>query len=129
MQELRRIATCIVIVLLIGCGKQVQSMQTLAQSEFATLVEEGECQILDVRTTDEYAKGHLKKSINIDFKLPNFAERCAAILEKRKVVAIYCRSGKRSNAAGRILSDMGYDVREMGGGILEWKGKVVYGVE
>ncbi len=120
MEAIKRIVSCLAIVLLIGCGKQVQSMQTLEQSDFATLVNEEDCQIVDVRTADEYAKVHLKKSINIDFKQPNFAERCAAILEKRKVVAIYCRSGKRSNAAGRILSDMGYDVREMGGGILEW---------
>lgn len=42
------------------------------------------------------------------------------IFRKGKTIALYCRSGKRSKKAARILSELHYKVVELDGGYLEW---------
>lgn len=43
------------------------------------------------------------------------------VLDKSKTIAVYCRSGKRSADAAKQLSDAGYKVINMKGGILKWE--------
>ena len=95
---------------------------------FSRYIEDNDPQVVDVRTAEEYIKGHLQNAINIDVKKPEFSQRASTILEKSRPIAIYCRSGKRSKIAADLLSDMGYTVIELDGGIVSWKGKLEYGV-
>lgn len=77
-------------------------------------------QLLDVRTPEEFAEGHLADAINIDVFNPDFLKISLATLDKTKPVAVYCRSGKRSADAAAILAKNGYDVTNLEGGILAW---------
>ena len=45
------------------------------------------------------------------------------MLPKDKTIAVYCRSGKRSLKAARILANEGYEVVNLRGGWLEWTEK------
>lgn len=72
--------------------------------------------LLDVRTPMEVRAGALPKAINIDIMSSNFTKQIAA-LDKSKTYLVYCRSGNRSAQACKIMYKMGFDVRNLLGGI------------
>ena len=75
--------------------------------------------ILDVRTDEEYAEGHIPNAILIpDYEIEEKAE--TILTDKNQTILVYCRSGNRSKSASEILARLGYtDVREFGG-INDW---------
>ena len=80
----------------------------------------GDIQLIDVRTPEEYAQGHLKNAVNINFYDPTFANDMDE-LDKSKELYIYCRSGKRSGKASKQLENMGFTkVYDLQGGINDW---------
>lgn len=91
----------------------------------------GDVQLFDVRTSGEYAGGHLKNSVNININDADFAQRVSEF-DKSKPVLVYCLSGGRSGAAADMLSKMGFkEVYNMDGGMMSWNraGKPVAGNE
>lgn len=69
--------------------------------------------LVDVRTPQEYAEGHLTAARNIP--LQELEARMGEIPRERPV-ALYCRSGNRSGTAARMLHEAGYeDVYNIGG--------------
>jgi rhodanese-related sulfurtransferase len=79
--------------------------------------------ILDVRTPEEYAEGHLVNSVNIDFRDDNFSARIDS-LDKSKEYELYCRSGVRSGNSVELMHQKGFKkVDHLQGGIIEWKSK------
>lgn len=80
---------------------------------------DGNLTVLDVRTVDEFKKdGHLVDAKLIPLQL---LEKNLNMLDKSKKILVYCRSGSRSVSASRILSDAGFTVVNMSGGIIDWK--------
>ncbi len=79
--------------------------------------------LLDVRTPDEFSKGHLVKAQNIDYRNPNFQAQIKE-LDKTKPVFVYCLAGARSAAAVEILRQNGFNtVYDLKGGYLQWTAK------
>lgn len=79
--------------------------------------------LVDVRTAEEFAAGHLPNAINIDVKRDDFESKFAKI-RKRKRIAVYCRSGKRSAMAAEKLDVLGYvKITNLTGGYLEYSEK------
>jgi len=76
--------------------------------------------LIDIRTTDEYAAGHLENSAQMDYYAPEFRDKLSK-LDKNAKYLIYCRSGKRSAAALKIMQDLGFsDIHDIAGGITAW---------
>jgi phage shock protein E len=75
--------------------------------------------MLDVRTPEEYAQGHIPGITLIPLdQLPN---RLAEI-PKDKTVIVTCHSGNRSNQAAQLLRQKGYtNIHNMLGGITAWQ--------
>ena len=75
--------------------------------------------ILDTREQNEYDEGHIPGAILIPYtEIENKAENI--ILDKNKLILVYCRSGRRSKIAAESLSKIGYtNVKEFGG-IIDW---------
>ena len=71
--------------------------------------------LVDVRTPEEYAEGHLPEAINIPFEqiVEAFAKQGIA---KDTPVVVYCRSGRRSGIAKESLEKAGYQEVYNGGG-------------
>ncbi|BFL84745.1 rhodanese-like domain-containing protein [Shewanella baltica] len=71
--------------------------------------------VLDVRTPEEFAEGHLANAVNIPFEQveEKFAKRGIA---KDAPVVLYCRSGRRSSIATEALVAAGYTQTYNGGG-------------
>ncbi len=75
--------------------------------------------LLDVRTIEEYADGHIPGSV-----LKPYDEIAASFAEAdtSRPIAVYCRSGRRSAIAVETLLAMGYTNVSDLGGITGWKG-------
>ena len=79
--------------------------------------------LVDVRTPEEYAQGHLAGARLVDFKSPDFSDKIGKLPRDGKIL-IYCRSGHRSGMALSRMKEMGFsDVRDVEGGIDAWTGK------
>lgn len=99
--------------------------KTIDADEFEKAISTDTVQLVDVRTADEFAEGHISSDNikNIDMKQPDFMERAKKELDKSKTIAVYCRSGRRSaEAAGRLAAE-GFKVIDLDGGILEWQAR------
>lgn len=117
-----RTATVVVAVLtLAACaGDSGSSGQTLDAAAFADLTESPGVVVLDVRTPEEFAAGHIPGATNIDVSAHDFASRVGE-LDTDASYALYCRSGSRSGTAMQIMQDAGFDsVAHLGGGIVAW---------
>ena len=88
---------------------------------FDALLQSGDVQLLDVRTSEEYAKEHLDGALNIDVKASDFVASAKSHLDVKRTVAVYCRSGRRSVTASKLLAAEGYRVVNLKGGIQAWK--------
>lgn len=76
--------------------------------------------ILDVRTPEEFAEGHLEGATMIDFYRDDFAAQLEQ-LDPDVPYLLYCRSGNRSGQAADIMRELGFsDVSDVDGGILAW---------
>jgi thioredoxin len=77
-------------------------------------------QLIDVRTPEEFKKGHLFKAVNIDFESREF-EKQISTLDKSKPVFLYCISGGRSAEAAAVLFRDGFkETYVLLGGYLKW---------
>ena len=103
-----------------GCAntKNNKAVKTVGVEAFASVMARKDVRLIDVRTPDEYAGGHLAGAENIDVKASDFAERTKDIKGK---VAVYCRGGKRSLMAAEQLAQQGCKVYNLDGGILAWQ--------
>ena len=63
--------------------------------------------VIDVRTPDEVAAGHLHGSINIDIRGADFATQMNA-LDKSKNYVVYCHSGNRAGQAIDWMTENGF---------------------
>lgn len=115
-------------MLAIGCSGSKKTEQNttvkpqdyitiLHVNDFEQLVKKGEMRVIDVRTRSEYAEGHIAGAENVDVNQPDFIER----LRLKDDVAIYCRTGKRSARAAMLIAEQGYNVYDLGGGIMAWR--------
>jgi len=85
------------------------------------LAENKDVRVLDVRTSEEYAEGHIAGAVNVDFKSPNFAENVAK-LDKNTTYIIHCRSGRRSSNSLPILKENNFGtVYHLNKGYNAWK--------
>lgn len=76
--------------------------------------------ILDIRTAEEFADGHLAGAVNIDYYAKDFAAQLAA-LDPAARYLLHCRSGNRSGRALPVLKELGFsNVTHLDGGILAW---------
>ena len=75
--------------------------------------------IIDARTEEEFAEGHIENAILIpEYEITERAEK--ELPDKDALILVYCRSGRRSKIASEELVKLGYtNVKEFGG-IINW---------
>ncbi|MDN0051526.1 rhodanese-like domain-containing protein [Bacteroides caecigallinarum] len=112
---------CVFLFGLMACSSKPKDKFTnLSADEFEKLIENDDVQRLDVRTVAEYSEGHIPGSININIFDDKFSAAADEILDKSRPVAVYCKSGRRSRNAARLLVKKGYTVYNLDKGILNW---------
>ena len=85
---------------------------------------ESDYSIVDARTEEEFAEGHIPGAILIpEYEIADRAQ--SELPDKDQLILVYCRSGRRSKIASQALADLGYtNVKEFGG-IIDWPYDVV----
>ena len=93
--------------------------QITAQEAKNIMDTEREYVIIDARTAEEFAAGHIANAILIpEYEIAERAE--AELPDKDALILVYCRSGRRSKIASEELVKLGYtNVKEFGG-IIDW---------
>ena len=111
-------------ILLCACtdtkeNKEAVYMNITAEEAKKIMDTESEYVVLDVRTEEEFAQGHIPGAMLIpDYAIREEADK--ALPDKDALILVYCRSGRRSKNAAQILLELGYtNIREFGG-ILDW---------
>ena len=115
------IAAVASIGLLTGCSSSNSAVKKVDPVAFSEIVVQPSVIVLDVRTPEEFASGHIANAININLADSTFAAEVAK-LDKNATVAVYCRSGNRSGVATGQMAELGFvDMYDMQGGILDWE--------
>lgn len=107
-----------------GCGgghSSTTNKELSARDLYETIQKMPKAQIIDVRTPEEFQKGHVEGAMNLNIKGAEFDQQLGT-LDKSKPVFVYCLSGVRSGAAvERMLAEGFREVYHMPGGIVEWR--------
>lgn len=104
-------------------GSAATSPVLMSADEIAALIAAppGPLAVLDVRTPEEYAGGHLAGAVEMDVHGASFTAN-ATLLDRSLHYVVYCRSGNRSAQAVRLLSSLGFEhLYELDGGITAWQ--------
>ena len=109
--------------LLAACGATSKpSYRQITADEAAQMMqEETGFVLLDVRTQEEYASGHIPGAICIPNETIG-SEEIPELPEKDQLILVYCRSGNRSKQASQKLAEQGYTNVVEFGGINGWTG-------
>ena len=109
---------------LVACAQQQKgkAITTVGVEKFEKLLsQEKNAILLDVRTPEEFAEGHLPKAKNINIFDATFDQQVSKF-PKTQAVFVYCRSGHRSMNAARRLKKLGFKkVYNLDGGIMAWE--------
>ena len=105
-------------------GKSSTYEQITAEQAKTIMDTEKDYVIIDARTEEEFAEGHIKNAILIpEYEIKDRAEK--ELPDKEQLILVYCRSGRRSKIASEELVKLGYtNVKEFGG-IIDWPYKTV----
>ena len=111
-----------VATLLVGCGGSATDGGATAGPTAATSSAAASSSadvlspavLVDVRTPQEFAEGHLEGAVNIPVESADFAAQVAAIAAGGQI-DLYCRSGNRSSQAAALLDGSGLTVVDLGG--------------
>lgn len=106
---------------LFGSCSSHQGIESVTADEFENALYDGHVQLLDVRSAEEYAQGHIANAENIDVQQPDFIDKAQAKLNHANPVYVYCRSGKRSMMAAQKLVKAGFKVVNLRDGIVGWE--------
>lgn len=102
-----------------GCSHS-DNIVSVSAVEFEKAIKADSVQLLDVRSPQEFAEGHIDGAININVQSDDFRQRADKELSKDSTILVYCRSGRRSMDAAETLTELGYKVVNLKGGIIEW---------
>ena len=101
------IGLVVLIGLTPGCAQDEPKYENVSKERFAELIKTGDGVLIDLRTLEEYEKGHIEGSVNIDFFADNFEDKIAE-LDKSQMVYIYCASGGRSGKTLGLMKKSGF---------------------
>lgn len=121
------IAVLLSVILLTGCAAPAKelSYRQIGMEEAVTMMEEESGYIiLDVRTPEEFADGHIPNAVNIPNEVIG-TEEIPELPDKEQLILVYCRSGNRSKQASEKLVNLGYTNIVEFGGIIDWQGETV----
>jgi len=117
-----------------GCaGTATQKFTDITPQAAFALIQENrnnpDFVIIDVRTPEEFAGGHIEGATNINFYADTFRDTLNG-LDRNKTYLVYCAVGGRSGSALDIMAELNFrEAYNMLGGINQWRGEGLPTVE
>lgn len=121
---MKRLTAIVFLLLTAGLGAQARIDEPALK---ALLAKDKTVVVLDVRTAEEFASGHLALAKLLPFDAIDAKAAAQFIPSKKTPVVVYCRSGRRSALAAQTLKDLGYTTIWDFGGLPNWRGPLVKG--
>ena len=116
----------LILIVIIGIflySRSTSNIPKVSSEESLELLYDENYKFLDVRTDSEFSNGHIPNSIHIPLdELQGRMKEIEPIKDKNIIVC--CRSGIRSSKATNILLENDFQVFNLSGGILSWKGEL-----
>lgn len=121
MQKIFTGAVCGVCLVLAGCSAPEQAQPNTAtesvssnSSQMMDTKKDQNPMIIDVRTPEEFATGHVAGAVNFDVNDAEFQNQVKD-LDKSAAYILYCRSGNRADGAKGYMESIGFtDVKNLG---------------
>ena len=113
-----------VAILYTSIRSLLSPIKVISNREATLLINRENGVVLDVRTIDEFAKGHIVDAVNIP--VSQITANNLSQIEKHKAVPtiVVCESGMRAPAAASVLSKAGFTrVFVLRGGLASWRGE------
>jgi len=103
-----------------AAAREAGGFQEVDAAHFNTHRKDGAV-VLDVRSPDEFARGHVAGAVNIDINAPGFASKVADF-DKSKPILVNCHAGSRGAIASAELAKLGFKtVCNLEGGLSAWE--------
>ena len=122
---MRKLILILLVLLMTACGQEKENkqeavyMNITAQEAKEIMDTQTGYVILDTRTQEEFAEGHIPGAILIPYD--EVMEKAEGILtDKDQLILVYCRSGRRSKLAAADLGTRGYTNIKEFGGTIDW---------
>lgn len=96
-----------------------EAYHKITAEEAKQMMDQGNVTVVDVRTADEYAAGHIPGSILVPVESIGDAKP-DALPDTEAVLLVHCRTGIRSKRASDQLVELGYKHVYDFGGIVDW---------
>ncbi len=128
VSRLHLLAGCIVVALSAACtatdndATHVAGPKSVTAAELTEQIQSSKSPlILDVRSEQEFAEGHIPGALNIPYD--QLGDRLSEIgVAKTDEIVVHCRSGHRAGIAEKLLIQAGYsDVRDLDGHMNAWQ--------
>ncbi len=101
-------------------AKNTTEVIQMTATQAKARLEKGGVKVVDVRTPGEFASGHIKGAINVNFSSPNF-EKELSKLDKDQEYLVHCRSGHRSGLSLKSFKKLGFKkIDHLTHGIMDW---------
>ena len=117
----KTISTILVTVVLSACSapKSAENkLNTMEEKQMSIKQEVAKGALMvDVRTPEEFASGHIDGAINIPYDQIEAKRSALDKVKKDENILVYCRSGRRSEIARQSLNKLGFKNVQNGGGI------------
>lgn len=117
---MKKLLSTLILLLTISLAYS-QTVTNVDAIKFNELIHSGTGIVLDVRTPQEYSRGHIANSTLISIADRDFVNK-VSLLQKDKPLYIYCLTGSRSRVAANYLAKIGFaNVYNLTYGILDWQ--------
>ena len=91
----------------VACIGAIALLSSCGNNEEAITMDYSTAIIIDVRTTEEFAAGHLDGAVNYNVE-DGTLEQALPSLDPNANYVVYCRSGRRSAVAADLMKDNGF---------------------
>ena len=113
----------LIILLFINSIFSQQQILDIDYKKMSKILDRDSTVLIDVRNVDEFNSFRIKNSINIDYYSKGFLDSISSFKDKKNII-LYCRSGRRSYYAAKLLQQKGFNnIYNLEGGVLEVKKK------
>ncbi len=108
-----------------SAGGRTTTITVLTPNDAYTMIQKNKTNkdfvILDVRTPDEFASGHIEGAINVDYNSEGFKTDISKH-DKNRTYLVYCRTGRRTRGAVKIMTEQGFSrIYLIKGDFIQWQ--------
>ena len=101
------------------------NFQVIQPQEAKAMMDKGGVVILDVRTPQEFAEGHIAGAVNVPLQTLKVGARLDQVTNLDQPILVYCKSGRRAALASDLLSFAGYTQVYNFLGVKQWPYELV----